>query len=148
MNNIISVSFLALLFIVVSNSKHIPDGYYTGGVVTYWPSTTKPSVEIQSEKNSKSSTEADAQHEPGWMRKQLLRFGQAASKVGNAMGAHANKISAALDKICEVIKTVIPLLAAVCHVGQFGFCSATNEAPIKLVEAMNPAELDLDSLDR
>lgn len=64
------------------------------------------------------------------------------------MGAHANKISAALDKICEVVKTVIPLLAAVCHVGQFGFCSATNEAPINLVEAMNPADLDLDSLDR
>lgn len=64
------------------------------------------------------------------------------------MGSHANKITAALDKICEVIKTVIPLMAAVCHVGEFGFCAATDEVPIKLSEAMNPNELNLDALDR
>lgn len=77
-----------------------------------------------------------------------MRFGQVASKIGNTMGGHANKITAALDKICEVIKTVIPLLAAVCHVGEFGFCAATNEAPVKLAEAMNPNDLNFDSLDR
>lgn len=72
MNNIISVSFLALLLIVVSNSKHIPEGYYTGGVVTYWPSTSKPDVAIQSEQISKNRPEVEARHEPGWMVRKIV----------------------------------------------------------------------------
>ncbi|KAJ3654569.1 hypothetical protein Zmor_013747 [Zophobas morio] len=86
--------------------------------------------------------------EPGWMRKQLMRFGEVASRVGNSMGAHAAKISSAIDKVCEIVKTVIPLLTAVCHVGQFKFCAATTQAPDQLTEALNPSSLNLDEPDR
>ncbi|XP_063912230.1 uncharacterized protein LOC135129078 [Zophobas morio] len=66
--------------------------------------------------------------DPGWMRRQLMRFGEVASQVGNSMGAHAAKISSAIDKVCEIVKTIIPLVAAVCHVGEFKFCTATTQA--------------------
>lgn len=67
-----------------------------------------------------------------------------ASKVGNKMGAHATKISAALDKICEIVKTIIPVLAAVCHVGEFSFCAATNGNEISAALSPDPADLMLD----
>lgn len=78
----------------------------------------------------------------------MIKFGEVASRVGNAMGAHATKITSAIDKVCEIVKTVIPLLAAVCHVGQFKFCAATTQAPDQLSEALNPTSLNLDELDR
>lgn len=81
-------------------------------------------------------------------RQQLIKFGEVASKLGNAMGSHATKITAAIDKICEVIKTIIPFIAAVCHVGQFKFCGAATAAPAELNEAMNPVNLDLDMQDK
>ncbi|KAF7278237.1 uncharacterized protein LOC143190286 [Rhynchophorus ferrugineus] len=134
---------LGYLYFTSVLSRKIPEGYYHSDViVTKWPSEKPPTSVVPTKDASRSS------HEPGWMRKQLLKFGQVASKIGNVMGSHANKISQALDKICEVVKTVIPLLAAVCHVGDFGFCSATDEAPLRLSEAMNPNDLNLDSLDR
>lgn len=70
-----------------------------------------------------------------------------ASNIGNAMGKHASKITSALDKICEVIKTIIPVIAAVCHVGQFKFCSAATDGPEQLSLAMNPSSLDLNIPD-
>ncbi|XP_030767628.1 uncharacterized protein LOC115891323 [Sitophilus oryzae] len=132
-----------LIFITIIECKSIPKGYYhSDSIVTKWP-TESTQVETVNKTVILSHNE-----KPGLVTKTLLKFGQVASKIGNAMGAHANKITRALDKICEVFKTVIPLLAAVCHVGQFGFCSATDEAPIRLSEAMNPNDLNLDGLDR
>ncbi|XP_045468316.1 uncharacterized protein LOC123676462 [Harmonia axyridis] len=133
----ILVSFV-LLFILLAVVYGLPAQPFgnTGGIksdviVTNWPSSGKGTI-VEEE-------------QPGWMRRQLMNFGKAASKVGNMMGSHATKITSALDKICEIIKTVIPLLAAVCHVGQFGFCAATNEAPSDLSAAISPAMLsDLD----
>ncbi|EEZ98088.1 hypothetical protein TcasGA2_TC000501 [Tribolium castaneum] len=85
---------------------------------------------------------------PGWMRRTLMKFGEVTSRLGNAMGAHATKITSAIDKVCEIVKTIIPLIAAVCHVGQFKFCAATSEAPGQLAEALNPVSLNLDEPDK
>ncbi|XP_050312714.1 uncharacterized protein LOC126747853 [Anthonomus grandis grandis] len=135
---------LLIALFACCNAKSIPKGYYHSDViVTNWPTTVKDEL-IE---NDKSLKQGQGTEEPGLMRKTLLKFGEMASKIGNAMGGHASKITAALDKICEVVKTVVPLLAAVCHVGQFGFCAATDEAPIKLSEAMNAQTLNLDALD-
>ncbi|KAJ8966718.1 hypothetical protein NQ317_011764 [Molorchus minor] len=108
--------------------------FHSDSIVTYWPTTP-------------ASTEDNGENKPGWMRRQLIKFGQMASNVGNTMGTHATKITSAIDKICEVVKTVIPLLAAVCHVGQFRFCSAATEAPGQLSEAMSPSNMDLNIPD-
>ncbi|XP_066150501.1 uncharacterized protein [Euwallacea fornicatus] len=139
MKYLIILGFLVLTTFP-TEARNIPEGYYYGGeaIVTKWPVTTTAKPLPNEHHDTK---------DPGWLRQLLLQFGKMASKIGNSMGGHANKITAALDKICEVVKTVIPLLAAVCHVGEFGFCAATNEAPIKLAEAMNPNNLDLDGLD-
>lgn len=77
----------------------------------------------------------------------MLKFGKVASRVGNAMGSRATKITAAVDKVCEFVKTIIPLLAAVCRVGQFKFCAAANEAPQQLTQALSPSSLDLNIPD-
>ncbi|RZC42520.1 uncharacterized protein BDFB_011904 [Asbolus verrucosus] len=103
-------------------------------IVTKWPEQQAVAV--------------DDTKQPGWMRQQLMKFGEVASRVGNAMGSHATKITAAIDKICDVIKTIIPFLAAVCHVGQFKFCSSATQAPEQLAEAMAPASLNLDEPDK
>lgn len=76
-----------------------------------------------------------------------MKFGKVASRVGNAMGAHATKITSFIDKFCEIVKTIIPLLAAICHVGQFQFCAATNDAPAEFQDAITPDRLDLNSPD-
>lgn len=83
-----------------------------------------------------------------FQRRQLVRFGEVASKVGNTLGKHASIVTNAIEKVCEVVKTVIPLLSAVCHVGQFKFCAATEQAPDQLFNAMKPESLDLDVLDK
>lgn len=54
----------------------------------------------------------------------------------------------ALEKICEVVKTIIPVVAAVCHVGQFKFCGAINEAPQELAQALAPSNIDLNIQDK
>lgn len=77
-----------------------------------------------------------------------MKFGEVTSRLGNAMGSHATKITSAIDKVCEIVKTIIPLIAAVCHVGQFKFCTATSEAPGQLAEALNPVTLNLDEPDK
>lgn len=76
-----------------------------------------------------------------------MKFGKVASRVGNAMGAHATKITSFVDKLCEIIKTIIPLLAAICHVGQFQFCAAMDDAPTEFQSAVAPEHLDLNSPD-
>ncbi|KAF2903990.1 hypothetical protein ILUMI_02190 [Ignelater luminosus] len=88
-----------------------------------------------------------AQEEPGWFKRQLLRFGEMTSEVGNRLGGFSSRLASALDKICEVVKTIIPVIAAVCHVGQFKFCGPINEAPQELAEALAPSNLDLNIPD-
>lgn len=83
-----------------------------------------------------------------FQRKQLMKFGQVASNVGNAMGSQATKITSAVDKVCDIVKLIIPLLAAICKVGQFKFCAATTSAPAELSEAMSPSNFDLNIPDR
>lgn len=70
-----------------------------------------------------------------------------ASRVGNVMGAHAAKITTFVEKLCEIVKTIVPLMAAICHVGQFQFCAATNAAPTELQDAILPEQLDLNTPD-
>ncbi|KAK9881058.1 hypothetical protein WA026_014403 [Henosepilachna vigintioctopunctata] len=139
--NILKYSaLLAVLINVKVCGKPAQPFSYTVGVrsdiiVTKWnPATEKGISQIKEEQ------------QPGWMRRQLMNFGKAASRVGNMMGTHATKITAALDKVCEVIKTLIPLLAAICHVGQFSFCAATNSVPTDLSAAISPSILK--ELDR
>lgn len=82
-----------------------------------------------------------------FQKRQLLRFGEMTSTVGNKLGAFSSRLARALDKICEVVKTIIPVIAAVCHVGQFEFCGPINEAPQELAEALAPNNLDLSIPD-
>lgn len=55
-----------------------------------------------------------------------MRAGEAASQVGNKVGGYALRLSNAVDKICGIIKKVIPIVGAVCTVGQFKFCALDN----------------------
>lgn len=56
------------------------------------------------------------------------------------------KITGFVDKFCEIVKTIIPLLAAICNVGQFQFCAATSDAPTAFNEAIS-ANIDLNTPD-
>ncbi|XP_023014542.2 uncharacterized protein [Leptinotarsa decemlineata] len=116
--------------------KSVQNQFHSDAIVTHWPTQQTDSKATGNEEN-----------EPGFMRRQLLKFGEMASKIGNTMGEHATKITSFIDKLCEIFKTVIPLLAAVCHVGQFKFCAATTDAPAQLGEALNPGSLDLNIPD-
>jgi hypothetical protein len=127
----VSIVFCTILQYVQCYSIQYP--VRSDAIVTKWPQNQEIVPEDK---------------QPGWMRRQLMRFGEVASRVGNAMGTHATKISGAIDKVCEIVKTVIPLLAAVCHVGQFKFCAATMQAPDQLSDALNPSSLNLDDPDR
>ncbi|XP_060524496.1 uncharacterized protein LOC132700919 [Cylas formicarius] len=125
-----------ILYADVVVSRNIPEGFFhSEAIVTKWPTTPKTEVSDGKEENS-----------PGWVRKQLLKFGQVASRMGNALGKHATKMSSTIEKICEVIKTFLPLLAAVCHVGQFAFCAAADEVPSRFSDAVS--SMDLSELDR
>lgn len=55
-----------------------------------------------------------------------MRAGEAASSVGSKMGGFAVKLTNAVDRICGIIKKVIPIVGAVCTVGQFQFCALDN----------------------
>lgn len=76
-----------------------------------------------------------------------MKFGELTGAVGNKLGGFTGRLAKALDKVCEVVKTIIPVVAAVCHVGQFEFCGSLNEAPQELVAALAPENLDLSALD-
>lgn len=82
-----------------------------------------------------------------FQRRTLLKFGKVTSRIGNVMGGHAAKITSFVEKICEIVKTIVPLMAAICHVGQFQFCAATNAAPTELQQAIAPDNLDLNTPD-
>ncbi|CAH0558760.1 unnamed protein product [Brassicogethes aeneus] len=141
--HIIILSLFVLLF-KISECRTIPknsesiDNFHSDVIVTKWPTSKTPLTIDQTHS-------ADEENKPGWMRQQLMKFGNMASRVGNAMGSHATKITAAVDKVCEIVKTIIPLLAAVCHVGQFKFCAATSGSEIS--DALNPSSLDLNIPD-
>ncbi|VEN45637.1 unnamed protein product [Callosobruchus maculatus] len=115
----------------VSDSSHASK-FHSDGVVTYWPTPDPPGKDVE-----------DEEKQPGFLRRQLLRFGEVASNIGNSLGGHAAKITSAIDKICEVVKTVIPVIAAVCHVGQFKFCAGTTEGPEQLAQAINGVDLNI-----
>ncbi|XP_056630411.1 uncharacterized protein LOC130440998 [Diorhabda sublineata] len=133
---------LVLLLTFISNdstqalSINKPHEFRSDVVQTHWPTDKKlPAADVNEE------------DQPGFWRKQLVRFGEVASKVGNSVGSSASSITRAIDKVCEVVKTVIPLLAAVCHVGQFKFCAATTGAPDELNTAINNGYADLNLPD-
>nr|CAI5823044.1 unnamed protein product [Callosobruchus analis] len=113
-------------------SDSVQSKFNRDGVVTYWPTPDPPGKDIELEEK-----------QPGFLRRQLLRFGEVASNIGNTLGSHASKITSAIDKICEVVKTVIPVIAAVCHVGQFKFCAGTTEGPEQLAQAMSGVDLNI-----
>ncbi|CAH1954529.1 unnamed protein product [Acanthoscelides obtectus] len=115
----------------LDNSEHASK-FHSGGIVTYWP-TPSPAGKVVE----------DEEKQPGFMKRQLMRFGELASNMENTLGGHAAKITSAIDKICEVVKTVIPVIAAVCHVGQFKFCAASTEGPEQLAQAMNGIDLNI-----
>ncbi|XP_018327516.1 uncharacterized protein LOC108738550 [Agrilus planipennis] len=120
------------------NFSHVhSDLIVTTGVKAPDVPETKRAVPVQPEEDK----------EPGWMRRQLMKFGEVSTKIGNSLGGTASKLTGALDKICQVIKTVIPVIAAVCHVGKFQFCSAATEGPQELANAIAPNNFDLE-LDR
>lgn len=73
----------------------------------------------------------------------MRKFGEMASKIGNSVGSGTTIITNAIDKVCEVVKTIIPLLTAVCHVGQFKFCAATTGAPEELNQALTSGYKEL-----
>lgn len=59
-------------------------------------------------------------------RRQLIRAGEAASRVGSGLGGYAVRLTNAVDRICKIIKKIIPIVGAVCTVGQFKFCALDN----------------------
>ncbi|XP_018568832.1 uncharacterized protein LOC108909081 [Anoplophora glabripennis] len=143
--NALKIFCLALILVLVcvifepTESRAVPiNNFHSDIIVTHWPTTPA----------NKGQAVDDDVNEPGFMRKQLMKFGQAASNVGNVMGTHATKISSAVDKVCDIVKLIIPLLAAICRVGQFKFCAATTSGPAELSEAMSPSNLDLNILDK
>lgn len=82
-----------------------------------------------------------------FQRRTLYKFGEVVSNVGNSIGRGANKINSVVEKVCEIVKTIIPVLSAVCQVGQFKFCSATEGAPGELTQALAPKAIDLNIQD-
>ncbi|XP_022919587.1 uncharacterized protein [Onthophagus taurus] len=84
---------------------------------------------------------------PGVLRRTLLKFGQVASNIGTTLGKHSVKVTSAIEKICEIIKTIIPVISAVCGVGQFKFCAATEGVSGDFENAMHPNPGDLNIQD-
>nr|CAH7714347.1 unnamed protein product [Callosobruchus chinensis] len=128
---------LSCNLVIFVQCRYVSDSVYSSkfhsdGVVTYWPTPGPSGKNIE-----------DEEKQPGFLRRQLLRFGEVASNIGNSLGGHASKITTAIDKICEVVKTVIPVIAAVCHVGQFKFCAGTTEGPEQLAQAINGVDLNI-----
>lgn len=80
-------------------------------------------------------------------RRTLIKFGKVASTVGNSLGRHSVKVTSAIEKICEIIKTIVPVISAICGVGQFEFCSSTNGVSDDLNVALKPNPNDLDIPD-
>ncbi|KAK5649798.1 hypothetical protein RI129_000827 [Pyrocoelia pectoralis] len=96
---------------------------------------------------STDHSKTDSSNEPGWLRRQLKRFGSMFASVGNGLGGFTKRITNTLDKFCELVKTIIPVVAAVCHVGQFEFCGSVVDAPKELADALSPTNIDLSIPD-
>ncbi|KAB0802287.1 hypothetical protein PPYR_04473 [Photinus pyralis] len=116
--------------VVVTSGFNIKNPYYTNGATDQ----TMP-------------TETDSSNEPGWMRRQLKKLGNMFGSIGNGLGGFTKRITGTLDKFCELVKTIIPVVAAVCHVGQFQFCGSVADAPKELAEALSPINIDLSIPD-
>lgn len=39
------------------------------------------------------------------------------------MGHAGFQLSSTAEKICDLVKKILPIIAAICHVGQFKFCA-------------------------
>lgn len=86
-------------------------------------------------------------YEYDFQRRTLIKFGKVASNVGNTLGRHSIKVTSAIEKICEIIKTIVPVISAICGVGQFQFCSATTGVSDDLNNALHPNPSDLNIQD-
>ncbi|KRT83790.1 hypothetical protein AMK59_4135, partial [Oryctes borbonicus] len=133
---------ILILFIsscCVSNARQVP---------VYTPEI-RSDVIVTKYPSPKPITQADEEipDDPGWMRRTLLKFGRVASNVGNTLGRHSIKVTNAIEKICEIIKTIVPVISAICGVGQFQFCSATNGVSDDLNKAIRPNPNDLNIPD-
>ncbi|CAG9856478.1 unnamed protein product [Phyllotreta striolata] len=135
------IFFLIWIIGAKSLDVQIKPRYRSDAIQTYWPETKRT--------ETVNETPQDNPEDPNLMKQLLRKFGEMASKIGNSVGSGASIITNAIDKVCEVVKTVIPLLTAVCHVGQFKFCAATTGAPEGIKRAVNSGydELNLDIPD-
>ncbi|CAH1102575.1 unnamed protein product [Psylliodes chrysocephalus] len=129
---LILISSFAIKF-AESRAVAVKHQFHSDAIQTHWP-------EI---KSNKSDNEGQQEDDPDFMRKTLRKFGEMASKIGNSVGSGTTIITNAIDKVCEVVKTIIPLLTAVCHVGQFKFCAATTGAPEELNQALTSGYKEL-----
>ncbi|KAF5298242.1 hypothetical protein FQR65_LT09753 [Abscondita terminalis] len=140
--------FLAFLCFAVENVENKSvDGQLTSirsDVIVTKGFNTKPPYYIPPT-NVEQENESPGQ--PGWMKRQLMRFGNMFGTIGNKLGGFTGKVTNALDKLCQVIKTIIPVVAAVCHVGQFQFCGSVVDAPGELASALAPNNIDLSIQD-
>ncbi|GJQ74226.1 hypothetical protein Trydic_g19133 [Trypoxylus dichotomus] len=134
--------YVLILFIssyCVSNARQVPiysPEIRSDVIVTKYP--TPKTIAADDEEIS---------NEPGLMRRTLLKFGKVASNIGNTLGRHSIKVTSAIEKICEIIKTIVPVISAICGVGQFQFCSATNGVSDDLNQAIQPDPNDLNIPD-
>lgn len=76
----------------------------------------------------------------------MSRLGGVAGDVGNAVGRASISISTTAEKICDLVKKIIPILAAICHVGQFKFCASTGLTPDETINT-NPGGIDTSKLE-
>ncbi|KAF5305592.1 hypothetical protein FQA39_LY01683 [Lamprigera yunnana] len=134
------IVILMCFSINISENKTVGSGIRSDFIVTEFNVKTvnKVEVTVQPEINDTG---------PGWMKRQLLRVGGLFGSIGNKLGGFTSRVTNALDKLCDVIKTIIPVVAAVCHVGHFQFCGSVMDAPNELAEALAPNTINLSVQD-
>lgn len=70
-----------------------------------------------------------------------------ASNVGNSLGSGTTKLNSMIEKLCQIMKMIMPVVSAVCQVGQFKFCAAAQGAPEEFVPAMTQKNINFDAVD-
>lgn len=69
-----------------------------------------------------------------------------ASSTTNAIGTGTLKLNNWIEKICEVMKMVMPVVAAVCQAGQFKFCPSPDGSG-ELSQSISQKSIDFDAVD-
>lgn len=69
-----------------------------------------------------------------------------ASSTTNAVGNGTLKLNRWIERICEVMKMIMPVVAAVCQAGQFKFCPSPDAAG-ELPPAISQRSIDFDAVD-